>query len=148
MDRIIKHKQRIQHKQCPVFAINQSFALQPIDTTCGCRKHTNVRLFFCQCNNCSCCVRFGVEGRLLCLPLSIEGLMFLPPPLSSSLRSGKLLLSRGLHNPKSESFIWPLRSSNKLSGLISLQRKDKEYKDVMKYNLSLIFLSFVCLQPE
>lgn len=53
--------------------------------------------------------------------------MFFPSPWSFSLRFGKLLQSNGLHNPKSESFIWPYRSSSKLSGLMSLWRKAKSY---------------------
>lgn len=89
------------------------------------REHTNIRLFFCQCNNCSCCVRLGAECRLECLSLSIEDLKSFPIPWSFSLRFGKLLQSKGLHKPKSESFKCPLRSSSRLSGLISLSWKIK-----------------------
>lgn len=57
---------------------------------------------------------------------SADVLVIFPAALSSSVRFGKLLLSRGLHRPKSESFRWPVRSNNKLSGLISLKRCNKE----------------------
>lgn len=89
------------------------------------REQTNVRLFFCQCNNCSCCVRFDT---LVWLSFSVEDLTFFTITFSSSVRLGKLLDSKGLHNPKSESLMWPYRSSSKLSGLMSLKsRRNSHY---------------------
>jgi len=41
---------------------------------------------------------------------------------SSSCSVGSLLTSTGLHSPKSDSFMCPLASSSRLSGLISLRR--------------------------
>lgn len=39
----------------------------------------------------------------------------------SSCRMGSFVTSTGLHRPKSDSFMWPLPHSKRLSGLISLQ---------------------------
>jgi len=76
---------------------------------------TSIRLFFCQCCSCSCWLLLGATGRP---SLWRAPLLLLPIEKSFSWR---LLQSSGLHNPKSDNFMWPFLSSSKLSGLISLE---------------------------
>jgi len=71
--------------------------------------------FFCQCSSCCCCDRLGGKGRP-----SLWRTPLLLTPTDKSF-SWRLLQSSGLHNPKSDNFMWPFLSSSKLSGLISLQ---------------------------
>lgn len=79
-------------------------------------KHTSVLLFLCQCCNFSCWVRLGVDRSSFC----VDPFAFWPTENSSS---WIVLQSNGLHSPKSESLKCPYLSSNKLSGLISLQNE-------------------------
>lgn len=76
---------------------------------------TSVLLFFCQCCNCSCWVRFGAED-----PSLREAPWALSPPAKSF--SSRVLQSNGLQRPKSDSLKWPYLSSSRLSGLMSLQQ--------------------------
>lgn len=82
---------------------------------------TNFLLFLCQCWSCS--------RALLQLPLlpasGREASISIGSLEASSMDSFSLMVdnvaqSRGLHRPKSESFIWPFLSKRRLSGLISL----------------------------
>ena len=47
---------------------------------------------------------------------------------SFSCRVGRRLTSTGLQRPKSDSFMWPRTSSNRLSGLMSLQNHSRRSK--------------------
>jgi hypothetical protein len=64
-------------------------------------------------------------------------LVILPVEFSGSFKLGKLLLSSGLHRPKSDNFKWPCLSSNRLSGFMSLQicRKNKNMNQYHYYSI-------------
>lgn len=95
---------------------------------------TSFLRFICQCWSCS----RGLFQRLLS-PVtakppstSIDSLTFSPRTGAFSLKPNNVLQSRGLHSPKSESFMWPFLSKRRLSGLISLSIKThwNYYKNV------------------
>lgn len=85
--------------------------------------HTSFLLLICQCCNCS-------RGLFQRLPLpdsgkrpstSIDSFKSSSSRTSISFIADKCVQSRGLHRPKSESFIWPCWSNKRLSGFISLK---------------------------
>lgn len=91
------------------------------------KKHTSVLRFICQCWSCSWGLRqlllLSVSGKALSTSIGSE-------TASSSVAlfswiEGKVLQSRGLQSPKSESFMCPSLSKRRLSGLISLQKEWK-----------------------
>lgn len=100
-------------------------------------QHTSFLRFICQCWSCS----WGLRQLLL---LSVSGkhpsTSIGSVILSSSVAlfswiEGKVLQSRGLHSPKSESFMCPSLSKRRLSGLISLQKVKRQEinQNVHKY---------------
>lgn len=89
-------------------------------------KLTSIRLFRCQCRSCSCWVRLGVgEGADMYWPIDLCMSFELSWPETFSCKAGRLLQSRGLQRPKSDSFMCPCLSSSKLSGFMSLQKMIK-----------------------
>lgn len=103
------------------------------------KTHTSVLRFICQCWSCS----WGLRQLLL---LSVSGkhpstsIGSVTASSSVALFSwieGKVLQSRGLQSPKSESFMCPSLSKRRLSGLISLEKKKSGktgQQDVRKYH--------------
>lgn len=78
--------------------------------------HTNARRLRFHCCNCS----FGInQGETEYPSVSLVDSWLLKSSFSNKI--DEYLSSRGLHKPKSESFKWPVLSSIRLSGLISLQ---------------------------
>lgn len=77
-------------------------------------ENTNARRLRFHCCNCSSVI-------IQCSSVSWVDSLFLSA--SSSRRMFEYFSSRGLHNPKSESFKWPFLSNIKLSGFMSLDSK-------------------------
>lgn len=105
------------------------------------RFHTNFLLFICQCCSCS-------RGLFQRLPPSgkhpspsIDSFKFSSSRASCSFMADKFEQSRGLQRPKSESFMWPLLSNNRLSGLISLRKKNTVWvrRSILNYNYNAVY---------
>ena len=86
---------------------------------------TNFLLFICQCWSCSrgLLQLFLFSASLKPTSMSIGSVRFSSPRALFSCSAGKVVQSRGLQRPKSESFMWPFLSNRRLSGLMSLERQ-------------------------
>ncbi len=89
------------------------------------RVWTSMRRFRCQCCSCSCWVRQGPPCDAACkrppsMSIGMGSRSSSSGGTSFSCSVDKARQSNGLHSPKSDSFMCPYLSSNKLSGLMSL----------------------------